>query len=81
MKMKNKANIALGTIAIIFIVLPLIMLLCSIGRSEVASYNDYVIGGFGGFLIMENLLVPFIVSLIIAIVALVVLFIRIIKKK
>lgn len=79
--MKNKLNIVLAAIAMISVVLPIIMFFLSIGKSEVANYNDYVIGGFGGFLIMENLLVPFVVSLIVAIVAVVLLFIRVMRKK
>ena len=45
-----------------------------------AVYEEYVISGSGGFLIMENLVLPFIASLIIVIVSAAALLYRVTRK-
>lgn len=57
------------------------VLFFSIGKSEVASYENYVIGGLGGFLILENLVIPFFLSVFMLVISGTILIYRIVKKK
>ena len=79
MKSRKTDIILISIIGISSIVL-LVMLCLSIGNKDVASYENYVIGGFGGFLILENLIIPFIIFLIAIIVSVVILLYRVIRK-
>lgn len=78
--MKNKINVILGMIATAFGVVFFMIFFLSVGRSEVASYEEYVVGGLGGFLIVESLYIQFVTSLIVAVVSTIALLYRVIKK-
>lgn len=79
-KMKNKVNIVLTIILLTFSIILLTMLFLSVGKTYVASYDEYVIGGLYAFLIIENLTVLFIISLAIVIITSVILLYRVIRK-
>ena len=79
-KIKNKVNIVLIIVILTFSIILLTMLFLSVGKTYVASYEKYVIGGLYAFLIIENLAVIFIVSLVIVIIASVILLYRVIRK-
>lgn len=79
MKSRKTDIILISIIGISSIVL-LAMLCLSIGSTDVASYENYVIGGFGGFLILENLFIPFIIFLIAIIISSAILLYRVIRK-
>lgn len=79
--MKNKVNVALVCCIVVFAVISLIIMFMAVGKSEVASYENYVVGGLGGFLILENLAIPFFGSLVIVAVSAVTLLYRVIKAK
>lgn len=53
--MKKRTKIILIGIMILCSLIISLIAIASINQSCVASYEDYVIGGFGGFLIMNNL--------------------------
>lgn len=78
--MKNKVNIVLTIILLTFSIILLTMLFLSVGKTYVASYDEYVIGGLYAFLIIENLTVLFIISLAIVIITSVILLYRVIRK-
>lgn len=78
--MKNKVNIVLTIILLTFSIILLTMLFLSVGKTYVASYDEYVIGGLYAFLIIENLTVFFIISLAIVIITSVILLYRVIRK-
>ena len=77
----DKKNLVLGIVVGIAYIFTMIIWLLSVGSSHVASYEDYVIGGFGAFLIVENLLIPFFLNLVIAVGGGVVLMYRMLKNK
>ena len=79
--MKNKVNIVLITVLLIFSIILLTILFLSIGKTYVASYEEYVIGGLYAFLIIENLIIPFIVSFVVVVITSGMLLYRMIKKE
>lgn len=79
--MKDKVNVALLCCIVVFSVISMIIMFMAIGKSEVASYENYVVGGFGGFLIVENLIIPFWGSLAIIAASTVTLLYRMVKYK
>lgn len=79
-KIKNKVNIVLTIVILTFSIILLAMLFLSVGKTYVASYDEYVIGGLYAFLIIENLTVLFIISLAIVIITSVILLYRVIRK-
>lgn len=78
--MKNVKSKILSIIFIICSIAVISIYVFSIGYSEVASYGNYVIGGLGGFLILEELLLPFSVSFLIMVISGAILIYRIVKE-
>lgn len=79
--MKNRKNIILGVICVLALLMLVTIWFFSIGKPEVASYENYVIGGLGGFLILENLVIPFFLSVFMLVISGTILIYRIVKKK
>lgn len=78
--MKKKANFVFTFALVIDCIILLVIWISSFGKTEVASYGEYVVGGFGGYLIMENLLILFYGSVTVAIIISCLLVYQFIKR-
>nr|WP_317358407.1 hypothetical protein [uncultured Tyzzerella sp.] len=76
----DELNLFLGILALIDLIVLLIIYLSSIGYDGVASYNNYVIGGFEAFLILENLKVFFYSCLLLLFSLVTIILYRIIRR-
>lgn len=79
--MKKRCILFWGSLSLICCIAIAAMIVISNGKSEVASFENYVVGGFGGFLIMENLVIPLYVIIGILIVSFSALMYNLLKKK